>query len=116
MARREVHLERLLSRSVRDVHGRRAGRIEEVHAVRRGHEVEVREYLLGPAALLTRVLHATLSLPLLHLMARGPLAPERWRVPWDMMDLEDPAHPRLRCAREELRSGGEEGEPEQSGG
>lgn len=105
MGRREVHLERLLGRRVDDVQGRRAGRIEEVRAVRHGMELEVREYLLGPAALLTRVVRSTLSLPLLRLLARGPLARRQWRVPWEMMDLRDPEHPRLRCAREELRAG-----------
>lgn len=98
----EVHLERLLGRRVMDVHGRAAGRIEEVRAVRHGMELEVREYLLGPAALLERLVRSTLSLPLLRLAARGSLAPTLRRVPWNLMDLANPDHPRVRCAREVL--------------
>lgn len=116
MGAREVHLERLLSKRVLDVHGRSAGRIEEVRGVRHGSVLEVREYLLGPAALLTRVIRTTLRLPVLRLAARGPLAPSPHRVPWEAMDLSDPEHPRLRCAREALRPGGEGARGEARGG
>lgn len=98
----ELHLERLLGCRVMDANGRSAGRIEELRAVRHGMDLEVREYLLGPAALLERLIRSTLSLPLLRLAARGPLAPTLRRVPWELMDLADPEHPRIHCAREAL--------------
>ena len=92
---REVRLELLLGRKVRDTRGRPAGRIEEVLADREDLDCIVREFHLGPHALLER-----LSLPLLRLV-RGPSHGLR-RIPWDRLDLSDPDHPRLTCTVEEL--------------
>ncbi len=91
-----VHFELLLGRKVHDSEGRRVGRILEVHAEPEGKDCVVREYLLGTAALLTRLgisAERLLGLP----VHREPV-----RVPWDQMDLSDPERPRLRCSVEEL--------------
>jgi hypothetical protein len=93
---REVHLELLLGRRVRDSRGRAAGRIEEVLADREDLECVVREFHLGPHALVER-----LSLPLVRLF-RGRSHGLR-PVSWDRLDLTDPAHPRLTCTLEELK-------------
>jgi hypothetical protein len=93
---REVHLELLLGRRVRDSRGRAAGRIEEVLADREDLECVVREFHLGPHALVER-----LSLPLVRLL-RGRSHGLR-PVSWDRLDLTDPAHPRLTCTLEELK-------------
>ena len=71
----EVHLELLLGRLVRDSDGRPGGRIEDIEAER-------------------------LAVPVLHAFgrARKPL-----RVPWDLLDFSDPAHPRLTCPRDRIR-------------
>jgi sporulation protein YlmC with PRC-barrel domain len=92
-----VHLELLLGRKVLDSEGKKVGRILEVRAEQDGKDCVVREYLLGTAALLTRLgLSAgrMVGLPI----RREPLA-----VPWDRMDLRNPEKPRLTCRLEELR-------------
>src|SRR2546421_218605 len=52
--RRIVRLEDLVGRRVRTAEGAVVGRIEEVHAERRGDDHEVIEYLIGPGALRER--------------------------------------------------------------
>ena len=94
-----VHIELLLGRKVHDPEGRRVGRILEVHAEPEGKDCVVREYLLGAAALLTR-----LGISAGRLVGL-PAHREPIRVPWDQMDLSDPARPRLRCRVEELKRG-----------
>lgn len=95
MTPREVHLELLLGRKVHDTRGRPAGRIEDVLADRTDLACVVREFHLGPHALLER-----LSLPLTRAV-RGRAHRLR-RIPWDRLDLSDPSHPKLTCTREEL--------------
>jgi len=94
-----VHFELLLGRQVHDPEGQRVGRILEVHAEPEGKDCVVREYLLGTAALLTR-----LGISAGRLVGL-PLHREPIRVPWDQMDLSDPERPRLRCSVEELKEG-----------
>jgi len=94
-----VHLELLLGCKVHDPEGRRVGRILEVHAAPEGKDCVVREYLLGTAALLTR-----LGISAGRLVGL-PIHREPIRVPWDQMDLSDPERPRLRCSVEELKRG-----------
>jgi hypothetical protein len=91
---REIHLELLLGKRVRDISGRAAGRIEEVLADRVDLDCIVREFHLGSGALLER-----LSSPILRVLGRRP---KGRRVPWDKLDLTDPDHPRLTCGRDEL--------------
>ena len=91
----EVHLDLLVGRRVRDTEGRAAGRIEEVLAERVDLECVVREYHLGPHALLER-----LSMGALRLF-KGRHHGMRV-VPWDAMDLSDAEHPRLTRRLEEL--------------
>ena len=91
---REVALERLLGRRVCDADGRHAGRVEEVHARRRGGELLVAEYVLGTAGLIER-----LSLgPVLRALLGARLYPQsaRYTIGWDELDLSDPDRPRLR--------------------
>jgi sporulation protein YlmC with PRC-barrel domain len=94
-----VHFELLLGRKVHDSEGRRVGRILEVHAEPEGKDCVIREYLLGTAALLTR-----LGISAGRLFGL-PIHREPIRVPWDLMDLGDPERPRLRCSVEELKGG-----------
>jgi hypothetical protein len=89
MSRASVHLELLLGKLVRDPEGARAGRIHSVFAEIDGDACLVREYGLGTVSLLE-----CLGLPV-----RG----EPLRVPWDLLDLGDPDHPRLRCTVAELK-------------
>ena len=91
-----VHFELLLGRKVVDSEGRKVGRILAVRAEPQGKDCVVREYLLGTAALLTRLgisARRLVGFPI----HRKPLC-----VPWDQMDLGNPERPRLRCRVEEL--------------
>lgn len=105
---REVHVERLLGRRVRDFNGVVIGRLEELRCETVDGETVVVEVHVGPAALGERLGGFLFQLPFLRYL---PF--ERWeyRVPWDQVDLGDLEHPRLRCRREELeRVGPESGE------
>lgn len=93
-----VHLELLLGRKVLDSEGKRVGRILAVTAEPEGEECVVSEYLLGTAALLTRL---GLSAGRI---AGIPIRREPLRVPWDRMDLRNPEKPRLSCSLAELKS------------
>jgi hypothetical protein len=96
----EVAFERLLGRQVRDLDGRPAGRVEEVHARRRGGEVLVSEYVLGTSGLVER-----LSLgPVLRALLGSRLYPTaaRYTIGWDELDVSDPERPRLKGRVAEL--------------
>lgn len=96
-----INVELLLDREVRDVSGRRAGRIEEIRARRTGREIVVEAYHLGPAAALERLAAPVMRSSLLRALGRKRRTHGR-RVRWDQMDLSDPRHPKLRCKVEEL--------------
>lgn len=96
-----VHVELLLDREVRDITGRRAGRIEEVRAARDGADIVVEAYHLGPSAMMERLAAPIIRLAFLRALGLHRHSHGR-RVRWEQMDLSDPAHPMLRCAVEEL--------------
>ena len=96
-APRHVHLELLHGRKVIDTAGKTAGRIHSVKAERVGEECLVREYLLGPAALMHQLGFSAAMLVGL------PMRSEPLRVPWQQLDLADPERPRLRCTVAELK-------------
>lgn len=88
---REIHLELLIGRVVRDPAGRAVGRIEEMRAVRHGGAWHITHFMLGPAGWLAR-------LGLRYQSRRG-------RLRWDTLDLSDPLRPRLIGDREPDRAG-----------
>jgi hypothetical protein len=101
MGTRNINVELLLDKEVKDSEGRSAGRIEEIRARREGEEIVVEAYHLGPEALLERLAAPVMRLSLMralgfHRHAHG------WRVRWEQLDLSDPEKPVLRCPREEL--------------
>lgn len=100
-----IHVELLLGRRVHDVNGHLAGRIFEIHAVRRGAFCFVDEYILGRAGLLSRLGMTSSLLFGLH-SKRKPTT-----VPWELMDLSDPQRPTLKVALEELRARNERQSP-----
>lgn len=91
---REVRLERLLGRMVRDAAGRRVGRIEDMRATRDGHDWIVTHFFLGPVGWRERLSLRGLRLKLRTL--RGARRGALRRLRWDKLDLSDPANPRLR--------------------
>lgn len=102
MANRELHLELLLSKTVRGITGEPVGRIEEVRARQEGDEWVVHEFLIGAGAVVSRLSAGRLSHVLAPLFGHRD-APHGYRVRWDQIDLSDPDHPRLRCRRDQLR-------------
>jgi sporulation protein YlmC with PRC-barrel domain len=89
---REIHLEQLLGRRVRDVHGRIVGRIEEFQLAVENGETIIAEFHLGPDALWERLGGAALQLPFVRALSQRA---RRTRVPWQQVDLSDPADVRL---------------------
>ena len=98
-APREVRLDLLLGRTVVDAAGARVGKLEEVRAARRGDECVALQFLVGSRALLER-----LALEALRGSVLGRLLPRRSRyeIPWELMDLSDPEHPRLTVRKDEV--------------
>jgi hypothetical protein len=91
----EISLDQLLGREVVATNNRRAGRIEEVRAEKRGADCIVTEYVIGAAGLVER-----LGVGVKLLLGRrigGYIAS------WDQLDITDPDHPRLTCSLETLR-------------
>jgi hypothetical protein len=101
MSQSEVHVELLLNREVRDPASRRAGRIEEIRAVREGEEIVIEAYHLGPTALMERLAAPIVQSRLLRALGVRHRSHGR-RARWDQMDLSDPEHPRLTCPVDEL--------------
>ena len=108
MARQEIQVELLLSRRVYALNGRVIGRLEEVQTELRGGACFVTEYHVGAYALIERLAAWPVGRALLKLFGatrRGG----GYRVPWDKLDLRDPARPRLRCEVGALKPIEEEG-------
>jgi predicted N-acetyltransferase YhbS len=94
MAPTEIRLERLVGRRVRTTSGETVGHIEEIRVERQGDAWVVQAYLLGPYALLERLLPRSIG-PALRRVLRSRLSRLVDVVPWDKLDLSDPARPRL---------------------
>jgi sporulation protein YlmC with PRC-barrel domain len=94
-------LEALVGMRVHDVNGVYVGRIEELRAERRGHQLIVDSYLVGASAILERIGAWTLTRPI-RWMFKHPFY-SSYRVPWHCMDLSDRARPRLTVRTDELR-------------
>jgi hypothetical protein len=108
LARAEINIELLLNRRVLAANGRAVGRLEEVRAELRGGECYVTEFHVGAYALFERLAAWSIGRAILKLFGatrRG----HGYRVPWDKLDLSDPARPRLVCEIGELPSLEEEG-------
>jgi sporulation protein YlmC with PRC-barrel domain len=101
MAAKEVHLELLLGKRVRDKSGKVAGHIEEITAEKAGGEWVIKEYLIGRAAGFERMS----AMPLMHVLTHmvGKKLEKGYRVPWDKLDLSNPDKPRLKCPITDLK-------------
>ena len=96
-----IRVELLIGRTVLDAHGIRVGRIEEVRGESHDDAFVVDAFLVGWSPLIARLGAWKLVRPI-----RGMFPPvlyEMYRVPWDAMDLSDPAHPSATLAKRELR-------------
>ena len=104
MSARELRLDALVGRKVRDVEGRFAGRIHELcaeieqHA--HGNDYVVREYRLCTLGALEFLGGSYFVRELLHTLHLART--DRHVVPWQQLDLSDPEHPTLTVSRDEL--------------
>jgi sporulation protein YlmC with PRC-barrel domain len=87
---RQVRVQDLFGRRVRDADGNVIGRIMEISATVRGKECTIDAFHLGAAALLQR-----LGIGAGRLIGLSS-AREPKRIPWQELDLTDPERPTLR--------------------
>ena len=80
--------------SVHTASGKTVGHIEEIRVGQQGNAWVVQEYLLGPYALPERLLPRSIG-PALRRVLRSCPARTVDVLPWDKLDLSDPARPRL---------------------
>ena len=94
MTSRQIRLDDLTGRIVRDRDGRAIGRLFEVRSEERDGEMLIVEYHIGPHAWVERLGFA--------LRRFADANPERHirKVAWDRLDVSDPIHPAL-LARDE---------------
>jgi sporulation protein YlmC with PRC-barrel domain len=90
---REIHVEHLLGKRVRDARGKAIGRIQELCVDMVDGLPAVVEIHVGPGALFERVGAFVHQLPFFSLI---PWTPTLRRIRWDEIDLSDEWHPRLR--------------------
>ena len=98
----EVRLELLVGCRVVDATGAKVGRIEEVLAERDGDELLVTAYLVGVYGFFRTFSIRGFGLGILSLFGARVRSQKPHRIPWDKLDLTDPAHPRLTCTIDEL--------------
>jgi hypothetical protein len=109
MSARAVALSDLIGRPVRDSDGRRIGRIEELEAEIElhppGNDYVVTRFDVGRLGPLDALASGRFMRQLLRCVTRAA-GDVRYEIPWGLMDLRDPAHPRaLRPERELPRAG-----------
>lgn len=102
MSDRELRLSHLVGRRVCTATGRNLGRIEELFAQIELHEHRrdyvVTEFHVGDYGILERLGGSHFAR---HALRRFGGA-TRYRVKWELMDLSDPEHPRVRAEAHEL--------------
>jgi hypothetical protein len=98
---RRIHAEHLLSRTVRDIDGRRVGRIEEIEVEHSSDGCFVTGFVLGAEGLLQRL--SFRGLGPLFIPSLAHKAQKRAKtIPWEQMDLTNPKRPRLCCHKADL--------------
>ena len=99
--RNEINIELLLGKKVTGPNNRKIGRIEEITAELREGEAYVTEFHLGSYAVFERLASLTIGRSIIQLL--GSWIKKSYAVPWDKLDLSDPAHPKLTCSTTELK-------------
>ena len=95
----EVQVHSLIGTRVRDPRGVSVGRIEEVCVERRDNAAYVTEFLVGEYGILERLAGGALARSLLRLL---PSVHRGRRIAWELLDLTDPQHPRVRVSKDAL--------------
>ena len=98
----DIKVELLVGTKVRDLDGRRVGRIEEIRVERQEEALLVEAYLIGASALIERLSARTLVRPIRRLL-RARHIYSVYKVLWQDMDLTDPERPVVRIAKRDLQ-------------
>ena len=105
MSARTVSLHDLVGRVVHDAEGRRIGRIEELKAEiafeRGGNDYVVTRFGVGRWGPFDAIASGRIVQQLVRRITRAT-SYVHYDVPWQLMDLSDPEHPRVECAEEAL--------------
>jgi sporulation protein YlmC with PRC-barrel domain len=99
----EVHVELLVGRQVVDVNGEEIGHIEEIIAENIDGEMVAIEFHVGRFALAERFSIFHFGSWLVRRLGAHGASAEGQKIPWQKLDLSDPAHPRTTCAKDELQ-------------
>lgn len=97
----ECRAELLIGRRVVDADGKVVGHLEEIIAEYVDDEYVVREFHVGAYAVFERLTGGMLRRRLLRLIG-GERVYDGYVVPWQLMDLSDPAQPCVTVAKAEL--------------
>jgi hypothetical protein len=103
---REILLNHLIGKIVRDVDGRKVGRIEEllatIEAHEHGNDYVASEFHVGAYGMLEAFTGGVFARRFLQRLPL-PSTYRLFRISWDRMDLTDPERPRINCRRAELK-------------
>jgi hypothetical protein len=98
----DIKVELLVGTKVRDLDGRKVGRIEEIRVERQEEALLVEAYLIGASALIERLSARTLVRPIRRLLRTRHIY-SVYEVLWQDMDLTDPKRPVVRIAKRDLQ-------------
>ena len=105
MTPRELHLHHLVGRRVHDANGEPVGRIQELCAEIELHEhgnaYVVREFHVGTVGWIEGLLGGRFGRMVARVLQRR--GPTQHAIPWELMDLTNPLHPRLTVSKSSLR-------------
>lgn len=96
---RELHVERVVGKKVRDANGTVVGRLGEFVVENVDGDYVVTEVHIGPSAMLERVGAFVTQLPYFALIR---IPHWQYRVGWQQMDWSDPDNPRVRVPKADL--------------
>ena len=97
----EIELQHLVGRRVLSQDGQTVGHIEAIRAEQDGDDLVVTEFHVGAYAALERLSASIMGAALLDFF-RLRSRKRGYRIPWDRLDLSEPARPRLIGPKEDL--------------
>ncbi len=98
----ELRLYEILGNKVHDADGKYAGALEEIEVERGDESCAVKSYLVEHRGVIDRITAWALADSLRKAIpVREKSRP--YRVPWELMDLSDPHHPRITVPQSELK-------------
>lgn len=98
---RELNVELLIGRKVKDCDGETIGRIEEIRCERRDTDCLVEAFYVGASGLLQRLNAWKLVRPVQYALKNSRFY-HLYEIPWEELDLSNPEYPRTTVPRTEL--------------